>query len=109
MPLNRPFFFSTVREILFNKRLSQKQVDGMTAILDEWEAKHAKKDDRWLAYMLATTFHETARTMQPIDEGGGTAYFNRMYGPEGKNPANARKHGNTEPGDGARYHGRGFV
>ena len=27
-------------------------------------------DLRWLAYMLATTFHETARTMQPIEEYG---------------------------------------
>jgi predicted chitinase len=38
----------------------------MEAILDE--AAKAVTDPRWLAYMLATAFHETARTMQPIIE-----------------------------------------
>jgi hypothetical protein len=38
-------------------------------------------DTRWLAYMLATTFHETARTMQPIAEYGGTkARYAPYYG-----------------------------
>ena len=38
----------------------------------------------------------------PIDEYGGDAYFTKMY--EGR-----RDLGNTQPGDGARYHGRGFI
>jgi predicted chitinase len=38
----------------------------MEAILDE--AAKAVVDPRWLAYMLATGFHETARTMQPVIE-----------------------------------------
>ena len=32
----------------------------VTGILDEWETSHASKDDRWLAYMLATA-HMAAR------------------------------------------------
>lgn len=107
--LNRGFFFSQVRSSLFDGRLRQKQVDGLTGILDEWERAHARRDDRWLAYMLATAHHETDRAMQPIVERGGTEYFRMMYDPTGARPALARRHGNTMPGDGVRYRGRGFV
>ncbi len=34
-----------------------------------------------LSYCLATFKWETAHTLQPIDEHGGDAYFNRRYGP----------------------------
>ena len=53
--INRKFFFDYVRGHLFDGKLRQSQVDGLNAILTEWERKYAKKDDRWLAYMLATT------------------------------------------------------
>jgi len=107
--LNRRFFFDHVRLALFGGSLKKTQVAGLSAILDEWEANHAAQDDRWLAYMLATTFHETAMTIQPIARYGTTAYFTRMYDPLGANPALARRLGNTEPGDGPRFCGRGFV
>lgn len=68
--INRKFFFDQVRLYLFGGRLSQKQVDGLTAILDGWEDKYAKRDDRRLAYMLATTHHETDRKMWPIEQYG---------------------------------------
>jgi putative chitinase len=107
--INRKFFFEQVRLTLFGGSLSAKQVSGITAILDEWEANHAKDDDRWLAYMLATAHHETDRKMQPIHEYGGNDYFMRKYDKTGNNPALAKQLGNTEVGDGARFHGRGFV
>jgi putative chitinase len=47
--------------------------------------------------------------MQPINERGGVKYFEGNYGPNGHNPARAKKMGNTKPGDGAKYHGRGYV
>jgi glycosyl hydrolase family 19 (putative chitinase) len=92
--INRKFFFDNVRSHLFDGKLSQKQVDGLNAILGEWDAKHAKKDDRWLAYMLATTHHETDRTIQPIEE----------YG-KGK----GLEYGKADPVTGQTYYGRGFV
>jgi len=61
--LNRAFFFAYLRTHLFDGRLLGGQVKGMEGILDEWESQHARKDDRWLAYMLGTTHHETDRAM----------------------------------------------
>jgi hypothetical protein len=66
--------------------LKQEQVEGLTALLDYREHKHAKKDDRWLAYILGTAYHEVDKRMQPIDEYGSNAYFKMMYDPEGARP-----------------------
>lgn len=84
-------FFSKVRAAF--GELKQSQVDGFNAILDGWEAS-GLTDPRWLAYMLATVWHETARTMQPIKE----------YG-LGK----GRQYGKPDARTGQTYYGRGFV
>ena len=109
--INRQFLFSYIRLHMLGGSLKQGQVDGIDAILDYWESKQAKKDDRWLAYLLGTAFHETAFKMQPIDEFGGASYFNKRYSPPptGKFPAIAKSLGNTRQDDGDRFHGRGFV
>lgn len=107
--IDRHFFFDRVRVTLFDGALRQPQVDGLNAILDAWERDYARNDDRWLAYALATAHHETDRTLQPIRERGGEAYLRRMYDVTGDRPALARTMGNTEPGDGVKYCGRGFV
>lgn len=108
--INRNFFFDRVRSNLFTGKLSAGQVSGLTFILNVWEAAHSKKDDRWLAYALATSFHETAFTMQPIHEFGGKKYFFKMYDKKGARPNFAiNQLGNTEDGDGVLFHGRGYV
>ncbi len=63
-------------------------------------------DRRKLAYCMATFKWETAHTMEPIDERGGAAYFNKRYGPKTKVGVML---GNTKDGDGALFHGRGYV
>lgn len=103
--INRKFFFDTVRHSLFGGRLAAKQVEGLSSILNEWESG-CHTDDRHLAYMLATAYHEVDKTMIPIHEYGKTDYFNKRYGP---GTAVGKKLGNTQPGDGARYAGRGLV
>jgi predicted chitinase len=70
--IDRPFFFARVRQKPFQGRLTQRQVDGLSAILDGWCARTgddgAATGRRELAYVLATAFHETAATMQPVRE-----------------------------------------
>jgi predicted chitinase len=66
--INRKSFYDAVRAAPFGGRLSGLQVAGMEAILNAWDRTRTGGDRRWLAYMLATTFHETAGTMQPVRE-----------------------------------------
>lgn len=65
---DRAAFFGSIRS-LFGGHMTADQVDGMGRILAGYEARSAA-DARWLAYALATVFHETATTMQPIEEFG---------------------------------------
>ena len=90
--IQRKFFFDSVRGSLFAGSMTQSQVDGMNMILDY--AEQVGCDDRHLAYILATTFHETAQTMIPIAE----------YG-KGKGKA----YGVPDPVTGQTYYGRGLV
>ncbi len=93
--MNNATFFADIKKSLFRGKFSQKQVDGLNVLLD------ASSDLplRWRAYILATAYHETARTMQPIYEKGGHKYFRKydwILGNEGK-------------ADGYKYRGRGYV
>ena len=67
--MNRQVFFDEIRHSLFSDRITKNQIDGLNFKLAAWE-KSGLTDIRWLAYMLATSYHETARTMQPIEEYG---------------------------------------
>src|SRR5262245_37722134 len=108
MPVNRAQFYAAVRANIFGGRLQQSQVDGMNVLLDTWDAS-TFQDLRWLAYMLGTAYHETRTTRPPIREFGDPTYFTRMYDVQGKRPSLAQQMGNTQPGDGEKYCGRGFV
>ncbi len=67
--MNKQKFIDQISITLFNGRLSQSQVDGINFKLNAFE-KAGIRDNRWKAYMLATSYHETAKTMQPIEEYG---------------------------------------
>ena len=102
--IDRETFFGGVR--LHFGSLNETQVQGFEEILGEWENRELE-DERWLAYMLATCWHETATKMQPIREMGSEAYLKRKpYYPwvgEGLVQVtwkrNAVKFGATKPGD----------
>lgn len=92
-------FFAAVRASF--GALTQPQVDGINALLAATE--NLPVDYR--AYVLATAWHETAKTMQPIYERGPRAYFDK-YEPSTKI---GKRLGNTLAGDGYRFRGRGYV
>ncbi|GGB15210.1 chitinase [Sphingomonas metalli] len=101
--MNPGAFFAAVRARLGS--LNQGQVNGINTLLAAVEGAplaHA-------AYMLATAWHETAKTMQPIRERGSKAYFTLMYDVAGERPQTCIAYGNTCAGDGPKYYGRGYV
>jgi len=96
--IHRHYFFDSVRAYLdADKSLNQGQVDGLNLLLAFYEADDPPEgdfDDRMFAYILATTWHETAFTCQPIAE----------YG-KGK----GKPYGVPDPQTGQTYYGRGYV
>lgn len=100
--INRKNFFDKVRTSLFGGKLTQEQVDGTVAILNEWE-KRELTDNRWLAYMLATAYHEVGRAMVPVREGF------KATDTAARRIVARRKYGKEDPKTGHVYYGRGLV
>lgn len=93
--LNRDVFFGQIRGLF--GRISQSQVDGLNSLLDAVGGCLINE----AAYMLATAYHETAATMQPIDEygkGRGKDYGKRLK-------MSRKPYSDTLP----LYYGRGYV
>ena len=102
--VNRDVFFAELRKSLFKGGFNQSQVDGLNTLLDVFE--NSKVGVNHTAYMLATTYHETDCTMQPIVERGSVSYFDKY-----DTGRLATQLGNTPEadGDGYKYRERGYV
>lgn len=63
-------FFAYARRAPFGGRLSQGQIDGMNALFRCWASHKITGSDnnRLLAYILASVFHETGGRMLPVRE-----------------------------------------
>lgn len=75
--------FDKIKNPLFNGKFKQKQVEGLDSIMNAVNKYGVSKQQA--AYVLATAYHETAATMQPIEEYGkgknktyGTWYVNSL-------------------------------
>ena len=64
--MNDEKFFDEVRSSLFNGKLSQATVNSINAIIRQGVKQKLQKE--YLAYILATVFHECGSNMQPIRE-----------------------------------------
>jgi predicted chitinase len=104
-PFDREAFFDACRSGVMGPMLDGDEVSGAGAIIDAMQGAPLA----WCAYALATAWHETAHSMQPRKEIGGPSYYTRMYDIRGDRAPLARSMGNTAPGDGAQYCGRGYV
>ncbi|HYE58369.1 MAG TPA: glycoside hydrolase family 19 protein [Rhodothermales bacterium] len=79
---------------------------GLDLLLGYLVADAGMADDRYKAYALATTMHETAGTFQPIEERGKPAYFVKRY----FQTEHIRKQlGNLTAEDAVRYAGKGYA
>lgn len=96
------------------KGLKAGQITGLNKILSHYNLYVPEMIDlRQLAYVLATAYHETAFTFQPVKEAGSNQYLSEMYDPilgkSDKRKRMALANGNTEEGDGVMYAGKGYV
>lgn len=110
MAFNRKAFFDKVRQRPFKGSITPSQFSGMSILLDVWEDSFRQRTPiTQLAVCLATTYHETGHTMQPIRELGGSEYLRLNYDVTGRNPERAKRMGNVRAGDGVKFCGRGDV
>jgi hypothetical protein len=107
--IDQDFLFQCVKKEFFSKGLEELQSQSIKAFVNDWDSRPKSKDLRWLAYILATAYHET--NLKPVREGYK------------ETDAEARKHlkwlkknvmkfityDKPDPVTGEVYYGRGFA
>lgn len=81
---------------------SESDVARQWPLIQKALAKEGMTDLRTQIAALATIVTEVGSGLHPINEQGGPSYFTQMY--EWRSDL-----GNSHAGDGARYHGRGYI
>jgi hypothetical protein len=92
--IDKNTFVSNFPKELDSNGINRTQIQGFGIILDYWNHEYPDSDLRYLAYLLATCWHESGFTMQPVEEVG-----------HGK----GHNYGTPDPITGKAYFGRGLV
>jgi hypothetical protein len=108
MQIDRPAFYAAARTHVA-KTLSKSQIEGFEEIFDVWDGVPHYDLLEWLAYILATAWHETGRRMQPVRESfakSDAQAYQRVskYCADNNKKNYAARHAN-----GHSYYGRGYV
>jgi len=100
LPAATPALSATTERLLRLAPVGKSAIiNGIAAHFDRLAAEAGVATRLRLCHFLAQAAHETDR-FRTLQEYGGAVYFARYDG--------RRDLGNTKPGDGARYHGRGI-
>ena len=68
MRFNKQVFFNEIRSSLFRGGLNSEQVKGLEIEIDIWLKYYSNYPNRYLAYCMATSYHETGRTHAAVRE-----------------------------------------
>lgn len=95
---SRDAFLTRMNAVWFGGKMNDAQADCLGGFVSAWLIYNNVLGKNipisWLAYVLATTYHETACTMEPIEEYGKGA---------------GHSYGEPDPETGQIYDGRGYV
>jgi hypothetical protein len=95
---SRDAFLTRMNAVWFGGKMNDTQAECLNGFVSAWliynNVLGKKIPISWLAYVLATVYHETASTMEPIEEYGKGA---------------GHSYGEPDPETGQVYDGRGYV
>ena len=117
--MDKSTFYATLRKRknpLFGDRISDRQIAGMEGIIKAFTDEVGEPDPdlraKFLAYTLATAYHETARRMSPVREtlaNSDEQAINRLERWARQNGRTTNIYWRPEPPYGHAYFGRGQV